>query len=178
MRNKRIKIIIGIVVSIIIVVLVILNAFKSDNKKNEDKKVENNFTPGDEEVWDTNVKWDNLDNAKIVDNQKIGTSSKLDEEHEIYYWLTGKKSKLTSKNVKVYSDKEVDLIDAEIPITNNGNTTFEEGRVTIDFYRKNKTQIHSGSYAVLSIAPGETYVVKIQVDNDITNAYDFDVHIE
>ena len=70
------------------------------------------------------------------------------------------------------------MIDAEIPITNNGNTTFEEGRVTIDFYRKNKTQIHSGSYAVLSIAPGETYVVKIQVDNDITNAYDFDVHIE
>ena len=177
-KDYRKYILIGVISLVVIVFIIVFITTKPNkNQKPKNEEPQGTTLKIPQEPIIKNVDYDNMDNAKIDGKgNKVCTSKDLTKKHSIMDVMTNEKSDLTVNNVKIYSDKKKDIIYAELPITNEGETTLKSFTLDIMFYDNNNMELHRNNYYIEEIKPKETYVIKIDHPiYDITNTNSYKV---
>ena len=180
MQKKKILILGGSIILIVAIFTLIFLAIRTKNSSTnleETEKKDSTYyanLPPEEPIID----YDNLENAKMVDGEKVNTSSVLAKDHYAMYDADGVVSKLLISDVAIHSDKEKDVTYFLATFTNKGFSIFPSCMVTVSFLNKNGQYVYSIDYFIdKDIKPDQSIQIDTYDLEDFVNVYDYQVRI-
>ena len=173
LSNKKVTS--GIIIGVLVVFFVILSFGLLKNNTKEIKK--SNEVVETEEMAGT-INFDNLDNAKIKDGNKVNVSSRIKIDHPVFDMMTEKEfSNIIMKDVTISSDGNVNVY-FRGKLKNASKTTFQRCTFRVVFYDRDGQFLNSFNYDLKEdIKSGEEVDIEYLSSDDYINAYDYRVAV-
>lgn len=171
MKEKKV-IILAIIICIILLIIFITTS-KNNNYNKLEEEIQNDEDIIEEQI---NIRKDNLENSKIVDNIKINTSKLVSENHHVAYVkesLNQKDTSLIVSDMNLYSDLNTDMATAEFTLKNTSKNVLPKGIIIIFFLNKEGNQIFDFNLNFDEIPPNGEKKLNFTYPQDFIVAYDY-----
>ena len=154
MKNKKLVILLAIVLVIILGVAIYFAIPKNNNNAQKDQKQY------------SQINLENTENAKVEDGKKINTSEKLLQNKTI--------DGINIKDIKLVAENETTTLTATVE--NKSQKKINAGKITINFTNSNGEIYAKLNSYIGDIDIGKTGNINASTTRDLANAYDFTIN--
>jgi len=172
--KKKKGFIFSIIVIILLLVIISMFIFGKNNSETQEKINQEVVSESDSGV----INYDNLDNSKIIGDNKVNISSQIKKDHSIISVATERViSNIVAKDAKLFSEGNSG-VKFQVTIQNNRTTAFLPCSLVFSFYRKDGSALWEFTEVIDEIPVGGSIEVEYMDSLDFVNAYDYEVKIE